>query len=130
MFAIHSSDKVAVLPSEYLPAAAGTYEPGQILNTASGKLAAIASASTAKPQYLCVGHVVAAAGDLVPVVRVSDDVIFETTLSAAAASAGVGSMLEVSAGGKAVDGASAGKFEVVYLDGTTVGSMVRGRFVG
>jgi hypothetical protein len=69
-----------------------------------------------------------AAGDNVPVVRVRNDRIFETTLSAAATSATVGTKLEVTAGGMEADAAAAGTFEVVSLSGTAAGSTVYGRF--
>lgn len=128
MFEIFKRDVPGVQPMEYLPAAAGTYEAGQLLNTSGGRLAAISAANTAKPQYLCMGDITAAAGDLVPVTRIDEDTIYETTLSAAASSAAIGGKLEISAGGKQVDATAAGAFELVYVDGTGKGSMVRGRF--
>ena len=63
-----------------------------------------------------------------PVIRVADDVIYETQLSAAASSAAIGSKLEVSSGGLQVDATAAGSFEVVFLGGTAIGDTVRGRF--
>lgn len=129
MFRPHTSNNGAVLPFEYLPAAAGSYEAGQLLNVSGGKLVAITAASKDTPAYLCMGKHTVADGENLPVTRVSDDVIYETKLSAEAAAATVGTKLEVSAGGLAVDATAAGTFEVVYLDGTAAESMVRGRFV-
>lgn len=129
MFRPHSSINGAVLPFEYLPAAAGNYEAGQLLNVEGGKLVKISAACKTTPAYLCMGKQTVADGEILPVTRVSDDVIYETNLSAEAAAATIGTKLEVSAGGLAADAAAAGTFEVVYLDGTAADSMVRGRFV-
>ncbi len=129
MFAPHMNDFGTVLPWEYLPAAAGTYQAGQLLNTANGQLAALSAASTTTPKYLCMADVTAEAGELIPVTRIQKSSIYETTLSAEDADCAIGTKLEVSKGGLEVDGAAAGTFEAVYVDGTTAGSMIRGRFV-
>lgn len=119
----------AVAPLEYLPAAAGTYTVGQALKVTGGQLAALTAASTTTPPYIGMAEMTAAAGDILPAIRVSDDAIYETTLSAAAASAVIGSKLEVSSGGLEVDATAAGTFELVSLEGTAKGDVVRGRFV-
>ena len=129
MFRPHSSNHGAVVPFEYLPASAGDYVAGQMLNMSGGKLVAISAASKTTPAYLCMGKHTVADGENLPVTRVSDDVIYETELSAEAAAAVPGSKLEVSVGGLAVDATAAGTFEVVFLEGTVAGSVVRGRFV-
>ena len=128
MFRPHSSNNGAVLPFEYLPAAAGSYEAGQLLNMSGGKLTAISAACKTTPAYLCMGKHTVADGENLPVTRVSDDMIYETELSAEAADATIGTKLEISAGGLAADAAVAGTFELVFLEGTAQGSMVRGRF--
>lgn len=125
----HSYDKGALQPWEYLPAAAGTYEIGQALNVTGGQLTAIAAASATSPAYICMAKKTVEAGALLPVQRVSKDVIHETTLSAEAEGAKIGSKLQVSKGGMQVDAAAAGTFEVVYIEGTAAGSIVRGRFI-
>lgn len=129
MFRIHNNSSGAVVPFEYLPAAAGTYQAGQLLNISGGKLTAITAASKTTPAYLCMGQHTVADGENLPVTRISDDVIYETTLSAAAAAAAVGTKLEISAGGLQADAAAEGTFEVQYLEGTAADSAVRGRFV-
>lgn len=129
MFSIHKSDTGAVQPFEYLNAAAGTYQAGQMLTVTGGKLAAISAASKTTPQYLCMANITVTGDELVAVTRVKNDVIYETQLSAEAAAAAVGSKLEITAGGLAVDAAAAGTFEVTYLAGTAVGDTVYGRFV-
>ena len=113
---------------EQLPAAAGTYKAGQLLNASGGKLVPISAASKTTPGYLCMADMTVADGETLPVQRVTKDTIFVTQLSAEAADAAIGSLLEVSAGGLQADGTAAGTFEVVYIEGTAAGSEVHGRF--
>lgn len=115
-------------PWEYLPAAAGTYEAGQLLNISGGKLAAISAATKTSPAYVCMADATVADGENLPVAKVVNETIFVTTLSAAAAGCTLGTLLEITAGGKQVDNAAAGTFEVVYVGGTEAGSEVHGRF--
>ena len=71
------------------------------------------------------------AGEIIPVIRVLDSIIFETTFSAAATGVTVGSHVTLSADGMQVTGTTTGGVaEVVYLEGTTAGSRVRVRFPG
>lgn len=128
MFTFHKTDTGAAAPWEYLPAAAGTYEVGQLLNVTGGKLAAVEAASKTTPPYLCMSNRTVEDGENLPVVRVSDDAVYMTTLSAEAAAAATGTKLQVSAGGKEADGAAEGSFEVVALEGTQAGATVYGRF--
>lgn len=123
------SDHGAVLPFEYLPAAAGTYSVGQLLNVTGGKLAAIAADQATTPPYLCMAQrKVEEAGEELPVTRVSADYIYETTLGAAASAAAVGVKLQVASGGLTAK-TGAGTFEITSLDGTAAGDVVRGRWV-
>lgn len=128
MFSPHKTDTGAVLPWEYMPAAAGTYQAGQLLNAKNGSLTPVSAASTTTPGYLCMANITVTAGQLVPVTRIQHTTIYETQLSAEAASAAEGTMLQVSAGGLQADAAAAGSFEVTYIEDTAAGSMVRGRF--
>lgn len=128
MFSPHKTDTGAVLPWEYMPAAAGTYQAGQLLNAKNGSLTPVSAASTTTPGYLCMANITVTAGQLVPVTRIQHTAIYETQLSAEAASAAEGTKLQVSAGGLQVDAAAAGSFEVTYIEDTAAGSMVRGRF--
>lgn len=127
MFLPHKSDN-GLQPFEYYPAAAGTYEIGQMLNVADGKLTAITEASKVTPAYVSMGQGDLADGDVLPVIRVNHEMVFATTLSAETAGAKLGALLEVSAGGKEVDGAAAGTFEVTYAEDTAAGSVIHGRF--
>lgn len=128
MFSPHKTDTGAVLPWEYMPAAAGTYQAGQLLNAKNGSLTPVSAASTTTPGYLCMANITVTAGQLVPVTRIQHTAIYETQLSAEAAAAAEGTKLQVSAGGLQVDAAAAGSFEVTYIEDTAAGSMVRGRF--
>lgn len=129
MFSPHKNGTGAVLPWEYIPAAAGTYEAGQLLNVADGKATAISAAATTTPPYLCMGSITVEDGEELPVTRIAADMIYTACLSAAAAAAVVGTKLQISAGGKEVDGGAAGSFEVVAIDGNEAGDTVYGRFV-
>lgn len=129
MFSFHKNGTGAIVPFEYIPAAAGAYEAGQLLQVADGKLAPISAAQTTTPPYLNMGSITVEDGECLPVCRIMDDMIYVTTLSAEAASAAVGTKLRISAGGKEVDGGAAGSFEVVALDGTAMGDIVYGRFI-
>lgn len=131
MFSPHKSNHGAVLPWEYLPGKAGSYQAGQLLNAEGGHLTPIGAATTTTPGYLCMGNVTVTedGGALVPVTRVQKNYIYETVFSKEAADAAIGSKLQISAGGLQVDGAAEGSFEVTYIEGTAAGAMVRGRFV-
>lgn len=128
MFSPHKTDTGAVLHWEYMPAVAGTYQAGQLLNAKNGSLTPVSAASTTTPGYLCMANITVTAGQPVPVTRIQHTAIYETQLSAVAASAAEGTKLQVSAGGLQVDAAAAGSFEVTYIEDTAAGSMVRGRF--
>ena len=116
-------------PWEQLPAAAGTYTVGQLVNAADGKVSPITGACTTTPGYLCMANVTLTEGQMLPVARVVKDEIYVTQLSAESATAVVGGKLQVSAGGLQVDGAAAGTFEVVWAEGTAAGNEVHGRFI-
>ena len=123
------SDHGAVLPTEYLPAAAGEYQVGQLLNVTGGKLSAITADQATTPPYLCMAQrKVETAGEELPVTRVSAEYIYETALEATASAAEVGVKLQVASGGLNAK-TGAGTFEIVSLDGKTAGDAVRGRWV-
>lgn len=128
MFIPHNSTHGAVTPWEYLPAAEGSYLPGQLLNAADGLLVAVDANSNTTPGYICMAAITVQEGESVPVTRVQSEYIYETTLSKDAEVA-IGEKLQVSAGGLQVNADAAGTFEITYADGTTAGAMVRGRFV-
>lgn len=113
---------------EYLPAAAGTYQAGQLVNAVDGKIAALDKASTTTPGYVCMANVTVEDGHTLPVQRIAAGTIYATELTAETAAAKIGSKLQVSADGLGVDGAAAGTFEIVAIEGTEQGAAVSGRF--
>lgn len=136
MFIPIKTNDGAMTPFEYMEAAAGTYQVGQLLNVTGGKLAAIAADQATTPPYVCMQSGTVKAGEQLAVARVGEKYIFETELATAATAVTVGTKIQVASGGlkvKYVTGASdaavPGTFEVVSLDGTAAGSKVRGRFV-
>ena len=129
MFTPHKGDTAGALPWEQLPAAAGTYKAGQLLNVTGGKLAAISAASTTTPPYLCMADITVQDGDNVPVSRVQKTRVYASQLSAAAAGAVPGTKLQIAEGGLLVNNAAAGSFEVVSVEGTEEGDTIYGRFL-
>lgn len=127
-FKIHTRDTAAVMPMEYLPGAAGAYKMGQMLTVAAGKVKPVSAATNTTPPYVCMAEKTIAEGELVPVVRVSRDTVYETQLNAAAEAAVIGTKLQVAADGVTASAAAAGTFEIVKLEGTGAGDTVWGRF--
>ena len=97
-FLIHSIDDGHVPAWEYLPCSAITPKVGMALTQSSGNLA-IATGTT-KPTYISMVEKSAActAGDLIPVIRVSPDIIFETTISASGTSLNKGDKVKITFG--------------------------------
>lgn len=134
MFLPVKSDTGAVLPWEYLEAGAETYQAGQLLAISDGKLAKVTTL-TEVPAYLCMANKTVAAEDegttnaLLPVTRIQEGAIYETTLSAAAEGAKPGVKAQIAEGGLETDGTEGGAFELVQVFGTAKGDTVRGRWV-
>jgi hypothetical protein len=127
MFYIHTTDKGCLYPFEYLPASAGSYTPGLALVQKDGSLT-VASGTTA-PAYICAYGGTVDAGTEIPVIRIQDDQIWETTFSAAATAVKLGNKVTLSADGDQVTGTTTGGVaEVVYMADTAADSVVRVRF--
>ena len=129
-FKIYKTDDGRIPGIEYLPCSAITPKVGMALVQSSGNLA-IATGTTA-PTYIsmCEKDSACTAGDIIPVIRVSKDMVFETTFSAAATSVKLGNKvtLHASDGMSVTATTTDGVAEVVYMDGTASGSMCRVRF--
>nr|DAL57125.1 MAG TPA_asm: hypothetical protein [Caudoviricetes sp.]DAQ25072.1 MAG TPA: hypothetical protein [Caudoviricetes sp.] len=114
---------------EYLPAGAITPKFGMAvaLNPSTGYLAA-----SAKPTHISVMEASAAltAGTIIPVIRISDNIVFESTLDGTT-TLKAGALADVDSTGMLIDGdGSTNKvFLIEVLEGTAQGSKVRGRFV-
>lgn len=130
MFVQVKTDDGHVAPYEQFPCSAITPKHGMAMILSSGKLA-IATGS-AEPEFICVEEHSAAvsAGDMVTVVRVDPQTEYETTLSAAGGSLNLGDKvtLHASNGLQVTATTTNGVAEIVYMDGTASGDMVRVRF--
>jgi len=121
------SEHGAAPPWEYLPAKAGTYACGQMLEVREGLLNALAGAASGTPPYLCMADMAFTVDEeLLPVIRVSQAAVYETSLSEDG-SVKIGSKLGVAPGG--LNAGGSGNFEIVSLEGNLKGDLVRGRFV-
>lgn len=130
-FLLHTVEGGRIPAWEYLPCGAIQPQVGLALSMTSGNLA-IASGTTA-PLYISMREEDAAvtAGTIIPVVRVLDSIVFETTFSAAATSIKVGDKVTISSDGTQVTATKTGGVaEVVWMEGTASGSRVRVRFPG
>lgn len=116
---------------EYLPAGAIVPKVGMALTVTGGKLS-IASGTTA-PSYISMIEKEEALtdGDVIPVMRVLPDMMFQTTFQAAATSIKLGDKVTIHTDGLQVTATTTGGVaEVVQMDGTTAGSPVCVRFPG
>lgn len=130
-FLLHTVEGGRIPAWEYLPCGAIQPQVGLALTMTSGNLA-VASGTTA-PLYVSMREEDAAvtAGTIIPVVRVLDSIVFETTFSAAATSIKVGDKVTISSDGTQVTATkTSGVAEVVWMEGTASGSKVRVRFPG
>ena len=129
-FKIYKTDDGRIPGIEYLPCSAITPKVGMALVQSRGNMA-IATGTTA-PTYIsmCEKDSACTAGDIIPVIRVSKDMVFETNFSAAATSINLGDKvtLHASDGMQVTATTTSGVAEVVYMDGTASGSMCRVRF--
>ena len=130
-FLIHKIDDNRVCGIEYLPAGAITPKAGMALYQASGNLAL--ASGTNKPTYISMVEKDAAltAGDIIPVIRVNPDIVFETTLAASGTSLNLGSKVTLHTDGLQVTATTtSGVAEIIdFPDGVkTSGARVRVRF--
>lgn len=127
MFLIHQSPTVNW---EYLPVNSADIALGEMLTT--GEIGLLSTASgTTKPQYIsmCELHVEESAGVVIPVIRVTEDIIFETTASVSMSGVKVGNKVCLSSDGKEVNASTTdGVAEIVWMEDTAAGSKVRVRF--
>ena len=114
---------------EYLPASAITPKVGLALVQSSGLLAI--ATGTNKPTYICMTEgPTLTSGDVIPVLRVNPDMVFETAFSASASSANVGQKvtLHASDGLRVTGTTTSGVAEIVFKEGSAAGDMCLVRF--
>ena len=129
MFKVFKTDDGRNCPIEYLPAGAITPKLGMALTVTAGKLAV--ATGTARPAYISMteAHSALTAGTVIPVIRVSEDIIYETENSVAFTGVNVGSKVTLdSTGTKVTATTTDGVAEVVGIEGTAVGSKIHVRF--
>lgn len=128
-FKIHTTADGRATGIEYLPAGAITPKVGMALHMNGGNLAI--AAGTTKPQYIsmCERETALTAGEAIPVMRVYDDIIYETTLSVAGTSLKLGDKVTIATGGEQVTATTTdGVAEIVGIVDAALGGKVRVRF--
>ena len=129
-FIPYQNEDGRVAPWEYLPCGAITPKLGMALVQSSGNLA-IATGTT-KPTYIsmCDKSAACTAGDIIPVVKVQPDQVFETTASASLSGVNVGDKvtLHASNGCQVTGTKTSGVATIVAKDGDGAGSRVLVRF--
>lgn len=128
-FMVQQVDGGRVPGIEYLPCGAIIPKVGMALIQSGGNLA-IATGSNA-PTYVSMieKETACTAGDIIPVMRVLPDMMFETTFQAAATGVNLGDKVTLHTDGLQVTATkTSGVAEVVGMDGTAVGDKVRVRF--
>ncbi len=128
-FKIHTTADGRATGIEYLPAGAITPKVGMALYQTGGNLAV--AAGTTKPTYICMCERETAlnAGEVIPVIRVYDDIVFETTLSAAGTSLKLGDKVTIATGGEQVTATTTdGVAQIVAIEDPAAGGKVRVRF--
>lgn len=129
-FLTHQTNDGRVPPFEYKAASAITPKVGMalVVNT-SGQLA-LATGAT-KPTYICMcdRDDALTAGDIIPVIRVEDGMIFATTFSVAGTSLKIGNKVTLATDGLRVTATTTdGVAEIVEIVDTAVDGEVRVRF--
>ncbi len=127
-FKIFSTDDGRVPPTILLPAAAVVPVAGLAFVQSGGNLTIAAGSD--KPVYISVHERAEAmtAGELLPVIRVYSDIVFETTNSAELTGVELGDKLTLDASGLEVTATTGGSAELVAFDDTAIGSRVLVRF--
>ena len=115
---------------EYLPGTASeAYKYGEALvYSETGKLTKAAGA--VKPEYISAADItLSSAGGIVPVVTVSESMLFEVPLSASGTSLVCGNKVTIGSDGMTVTATlTNGTAEIVGINGTSVGDTVTVRF--
>lgn len=125
MFKLHKRADMGTEAIEYRTTGVAI-KAGMVLKYTSGNLAI--AVGTDVPEYVSLGD--ANANEECPVKRIIEDEIYETKLSAAGTSLNAGDKvtLHASNGLEVTATTEGGVFEIIEMDGTEVGSKVRGLF--
>lgn len=123
MFKLHRKGSAATEAIEYIVAGA-SITPGIALKFNAGKLVVASGAD--KPEYVSLGS--ANTDEILPVKRIYEDEVYETVLQAAGTSLKIGNSVNIHTDGAQATATTGGAFEILEMDGTEVGSKVRGVF--
>lgn len=123
MFKLHRKGSAATEAIEYIVAGA-SITPGIVLKFNSGKL--VVASGTDKPEYVSLGS--AKTDEILPVKRIYEDEVYETVLQAAGTTLKLGNTVNIHTDGAQATATAGGSFEILEMDGTEVGSKVRGVF--
>lgn len=129
-FKVHSVDDGHVPPLEYLPAGAITPRVGMALKLEAGKLAPAKGAE--RPGFIAMTERREACkdGEVIPVMRVGRDIVYEATATAAMTGVKPGDKVTISTDGMGITATKGGAAEIVSLEGGEAGGLVRVRLGG
>lgn len=128
-FKIYSIDAALTRSIEYLPASALVPVSGMAMKLDGGLLKAVSASD--KPDYICLREQEKAleAGDVLPVIRVGADIIFETETEANMSEVKIGTKVTVNPDDMTVTATEGGSAEIVGMEATNYGTyIVRVRF--
>lgn len=117
MFLPHKNAAGNVTPWEVLPAGGITPKAGMALVQAGGSLAVAAGANAPAYISMCGKASACTEGELIPVIRVDHNTIYETTNSAPFSSVNRGDKVTLHSDGMRVTADAGGAAEVVDFDG-------------
>lgn len=128
-FKIHQVDGGRVPGIEYLPCSAIAPKVGMALTQTEGKLAAASGKNAPTYISMCEREAACQDGELIPVMRVLPDMVFETIFQAAASAVKLGDKVTLHTDGLQVTATTTdGVAEVVWMEGTDAGAACRVRF--
>lgn len=128
-FILYSRDVASNAPIEYIPCDAITVAVGDALSVADGGHAVKATGATAPTHISVTAKTVTEDGDVIGAVRITDGMVFETSLAGASAAIAVGAKYTIDAtGSKITSTTTSGVCEVVSFDGKAAGDRALVRF--
>ena len=119
-------------PWQWQAASANTYKVGDALRCSTGGIGVLGKCTGSnKPDYICMADVtVSTAGELIPVIPVSENVIYQTKLAVSSSSIMVGTAYTIHTDGASITSTSTGGVaRVVSYNGKTANSLVCITFV-
>jgi hypothetical protein len=134
-FLIHSIKDGHIPPWEWKPAKAGTYKIGDAMVISAGQLvpvsAGVGQDTAGGTHYICMSEaIVAADGNLLPVIVATPDITFRAPLAVDSAAIAIGAKYTLHTDGRGITATTAaGAFTVERFDGKLTGNFVYGTLV-